>query len=329
MDVLRSFIQGWETLVLAGGLAIGVFIIFMAFARVSFKSTGEQRLKKLKETEKEAGAVIPNPQAGVREFTQNWRAQGLERAIKQADLDVSPTAFLRAGLVGTLGGFAVTYALLGGILTAVFAGLVVFFLYLRWLFIRRDQRMIEYEEALADAASSMAVGARLGGGTAHSAISNAAKYAPPAVSKDLEMVSRRLVQGEDLETAFQPIQARRQSPMLDIVVSTIAGWDRHGSDRPLEEVLEPLTETIRENAATRKKANAELTGVRTQMQVLAAAPFVLAALMRFTSLDYARFYGSFWGEVTMMGAFLLSLTGVVIGERMLNEVNQIMDMGEV
>jgi len=328
MDIVGSFMQGWETLVLAGGLAVGVFIIFMAFASVNFMRTGEQRLKKLKETEKEGGAVIPHPQSGVREFTQTWRARGLERAIQQADLEVIPAAFLRVGLVGTLGGFALTYVLLGGILTAVFAGLVVFFLYLRWLINRRDRRVIAYEESLADAAASMAVGAKLGGGTAHGAISNAAKYAPPVVAEDLEMVSRRLVQGEDLEKAFQPIQRQRQSPMLNIMVSTIAGWDRYGSDRPLEEVLEPLTETIRENAATRKKANAELTGVRTQMQVLAAAPFVLAALMRFTSLDYARFYGSFWGEVTIMGAFLLSLTGVVIGERMLNEVNQIMDMGE-
>jgi len=63
------------------------------------------------------------------------------------------------------------------------------------------------------------------------------------------------------------------------------------------------------------------------MQVLAVAPLVLAALMRFTSWDYARFYASFWGEVTMMGSFLLSFTGVVIGERMLNQVNQVMNLG--
>ena len=186
---------------------------------------------------------------------------------------------------------------------------------------------MEYEESLADAAASMAVGARLGGGTAHGAISNAAQYAPGMVANDLEMVARRLVQGEDLSTAFQPVQLRRQSPMLNILVNTLVGWDRFGSERPLEEVLEPLTETIRENASTRKKATADLTGVRTQMQVLAVAPFVLAALMRFSSLDYARFYSSWEGELTMMGAFLMSVIGVVIGERMLNEVNQIMNLG--
>lgn len=186
---------------------------------------------------------------------------------------------------------------------------------------------MEYEEALADAAASMAVGARLGGGTAHGAISNAAQYAPDRVAHDLELVARRLVQGEDLATAFKPVQMRRQSPMLNILVNTLIGWDRFGSERPLEDVLEPLTETIRENASTRKKATADLTGVRTQMQVLAVAPFVLAALMRFSSLDYARFYASWEGELTMMGAFLMSVIGVVIGERMLNEVNQIMNLG--
>ena len=186
---------------------------------------------------------------------------------------------------------------------------------------------MEYEEGLADAAASMAVGAQLGGGTAHGAISNAATYAPPMVAEDLEMVARQLVQGVDLEKAFFPIQQRRQSPMLNILVSTLVGWERYGADRPLGQVLEPLTETIRENAATRKKVTADLTGVRTQMQILAVAPFVLAALMRFSSLDYARFYSSFWGEITMMGSFLLSFSGVVIGERMLNQVNQVMSLG--
>ena len=189
---------------------------------------------------------------------------------------------------------------------------------------RRDKL---YEEGLADTAASMAVGAQHSGRTTHGAISNTAQYAPVMIAEDLKMVARRLVRGESLDKAFFSIQQRRQSPMLNILVSTLVGWEQYGADRPLGEVLEPLTETIRENAATRKKVTAELTGVRTQMGILAVAPFVLAALMRFTSLDYARFYSSFWGESTMMGSFFLAFAGVVIGERMLNQVNQVMDLG--
>lgn len=314
-------------IVLSAGLAIGIFIVFVAYANTRGRKTGIQRLRRLVEADQDAGAVIPSPHMDMRDFAGTWQAGGLELALKQADLNVTKAAFLRIGILGFAGGFALAYALLGGILTSVFAGLVIFLLYIRWLFSRRDKKTMEYEEGLADAAASMAVGAQLAGGTAHGAISNAAQYAPPMVAEDLEMVSRRLVQGEDLEKAFFPIQQRRQSPMLNILVSTLVGWERYGADRPLGQVLEPLTETIRENAATRKKVTADLTGVRTQMQVLAVAPLVLAALMRFTSWDYARFYASFWGEVTMMGSFLLSFTGVVIGERMLNQVNQVMNLG--
>ena len=314
-------------LVLSAGLAIGIFIAFMAYANVKGRQTGMQRLRNLVEADGDAGAVLPSPHMNIRSFADTWQAGGLDLAIKQADLDVSKSAFMRIGLMGMAGGFALAYALLGGIITAVFAGLVVMMLYIRWLFSRRDKLAVEYEEGLADAAASMAVGAQLGGGTAHGAISNAAQYAPPVVAGDLEMVARKLVQGEDLEKAFFPIQQRRQSPMLNILVSTLIGWERYGADRPLGQVLEPLTETIRENASIRKKVTADLTGVRTQMQILAVAPFVLAALMRFSSLDYARFYASFWGEITMMGSFLLSFTGVVIGERMLNQVNQVMSLG--
>jgi Flp pilus assembly protein TadB len=319
--------QTLTNIVLSSGLAIGIFITFMAYANVKARQTGVQRLRSLMETDEEAGSVVPHPRMSMRTFAGSWQAGGLDRALKQADLQVSKSAFVRVGLLGAAGGFALTYVILGGILTSAFAGLVVFLLYLRWLFLRRDKLAVEYEEGLADAAASMAVGAQLGGGTAQGAISNAAQYAPDMVAEDLEMVSRRLVQGEDLEKAFFEVQQRRQSPMLNILVSTLIGWERHGADRPLGQILEPLTETIRENAATRKKVTADLTGVRTQMQILAIAPFVLAAMMRFTSLDYANFYASFWGEITMMGSFFLSFIGVVIGERMLNQVNQVMDLG--
>ena len=318
---------GFLKLLLSVGFATGIFTVFMAFANVRARHTGSARLRGLREAEQEAGSVIPRPHMRLQGFRESLMVYGLDRAIKQADLPVTKSGFIRIGMIGFLGGFAIFYAMLGGILTAIFAGLMIVLLYIRWLFMRRDRLAMEYEEALADAAASMAVGARLGGGTAQGAISNAAQYAPDWVANDLEMVSRRLVQGQDLAAAFQPIQLRRQSPMLNILVNTLVGWDRFGSERPLEEVLEPLTETIRENAATRKKAAADLTGVRTQMQVLAIAPFVLAALMRFTSVDYARFYSTFWGEMTMMGSFLLAVIGVVIGERMLNEVNQIMNLG--
>jgi len=314
-------------LLLSAGLAVGIFTVFMAYSNVRTRYSGSSRLRNLMQAEEEAGSVIPKPHMGLRGFSEVVQVYGLDRAIKQADLPVTKSSFIRIGVIGFLGGFALFYAMLGGIITAVFAGLMIVLLYIRWLFTRRDRLAMEYEEALADAAASMAVGARLGGGTAHGAISNAAQYAPDRVAHDLELVARRLVQGEDLATAFKPVQMRRQSPMLNILVNTLIGWDRFGSERPLEDVLEPLTETIRENASTRKKATADLTGVRTQMQVLAVAPFVLAALMRFSSLDYARFYASWEGELTMMGAFLMSVIGVVIGERMLNEVNQIMNLG--
>ncbi len=314
-------------ILLSSGLAIGIFITFMAYANVKARQTGTQRLRSLMEADEESGSVVPHPHMTIRTFADSWQSGGLDRALKQADLPIKKSAFVRVGLLGAAGGFALAYIMLGGILTSVFASLVVFLLYVRWLFLRRDKLAVEYEEGLADAAASMAVGAQLGGGTAHGAISNAAEYAPDMVAEDLEMVSRRLVQGEDLEKAFFEVQQQRQSPMLNILVSTLIGWERHGADRPLGQVLEPLTETIRENAATRKKVTADLTGVRTQMQILAIAPFVLATMMRFTSLDYANFYSSFWGEVTMMGSFFLSFIGVVIGERMLNQVNQVMDLG--
>ena len=168
-------------IVLSSGLAIGIFIAFMAYANVKGRQTGMQRLRNLVEADEDGGAVLPSPHMSIGNFADTWQAGGLSLALKQADLDISKAAFMRIGLLGMAGGFALAYALLGGIMTSVFAGLVIFLLYIRWLFARRDKLLVEYEEGLADAAASMAVGAQLGGGTAHGAISNAALYAPPLV----------------------------------------------------------------------------------------------------------------------------------------------------
>ena len=101
-------------LVLSGGLAIGIFIAFMAYANVKGRQTGMQRLRNLAEAGEDAGAVLPSPHMNIRSFADTWQAGGLDLAIKQADLDVSKAAFMRIGLMGMAGGFALAYALLGG-----------------------------------------------------------------------------------------------------------------------------------------------------------------------------------------------------------------------
>ena len=153
---------GLLKLLLSVAFATGIFAVFMAYSNVRARYSGSSRLRGLMEAEEEAGSVIPRPNMGLRGFRDSLMVYGLDRAIKQADLPVSKTSFIRVGIIGFLGGFAIFYAMLGGIITAIFAGLMIVLLYIRWLFMRRDRLAMEYEEALADAAASMAVGARLG-----------------------------------------------------------------------------------------------------------------------------------------------------------------------
>jgi len=307
---------------------LGIFFIFLAFARVRISTPkGSARLAEMRRAELNRDAVIPDPYYGIGDFVKSWNKTGLDRALAQADLDVKRSQFIRTGLFLAAVGFAGTFALIGAPLTSAFAGLVTFLLYVRWLFHRRDKMTLAYEDALADAAATMATGAQMGGGTLHSALAHAANHAPEIIQSDLDFISKAMIQGESFEEACKPVQQRRQSAMLNMLVKTLGGWSLHGADRSLGDVLAPLTETIRDTSATRRRQEAEMSSQRMQMQLLAIAPLGLATLMRISSPAYARIYGSFAGEVTLIVAFSLSLFGVVLGERFMGEVNQMLNIG--
>jgi len=48
-------------IVLSAGLAIGIFIVFVAYANTAGRRTGIQRLRRLMEADQDAGSVIPLP----------------------------------------------------------------------------------------------------------------------------------------------------------------------------------------------------------------------------------------------------------------------------
>ena len=316
-NLLGSFLVG-----------LGIFFTFLSFARVRIAAPkGAARLREMRRAEENRDAVIPDPYFGMGEFVKTWNKSGLQRSLLQADLDVKPAQFIRVGLFLTAVGFAATFVLIGAPLTSSFTGLVTFLLYVRWLFHRRDKMTLAYEDALADAAATMATGAQMGGGTLHSALSHAANHSPEIIRYDLEFISKAMIQGETFADACRPIQERRQSAMLNMLVKTLDGWSLHGADRSLGDVLAPLTETIRDTSSTRRRQEAEMSSQRMQMQMLAIAPLGLATLMRLSSPSYARIYGSFVGEVTLIVAFSLSLLGVVLGERFMGEVNQMLNIG--
>jgi Flp pilus assembly protein TadB len=311
---------------LAGISGLGIFFAVAAFAPFANRSGAVGRAAGLREQSEQVDKVEHDPRMGVSAFIRAVPKQGLARTLYQADLQVTPVQFLRLGLLLGLLASAALYALVGAVLTSLYGGLVAFLLYMRWLFQKRDTFYLEYETALADICDRMAAGAQRSN-TIDGALLHAAAMAPEILKEDFEYIASARSQQATVTEAFKPIMDQRQSTSLNLMAASLNLW-KEDSNLPLGAVLAPLSQTIRRNATRRQKVAAELSGRRNQMLIVAAAPIFFVALLRFSSPDFARIYGSMTGEVLQIVAYTISLAGVLMGERALARVNRIMDIAQ-
>jgi len=122
------------------------------------------------------------------------------------------------------------------------------------------------------------------------------------------------------------VQRARRSTSLDLLVDTIAVWSNRGATIPLQQILSPLSTTFRETASERKRMQSELSGVRSQMRLVAVAPVILVALLRFSSPALATIYASPSGELLQTVAYMLALVGFLLGSRALANVSKVLEI---
>ncbi len=310
-------------LLLAFIAGVGILLIFLAISTQPRPSSFE-RIERLSRGQAEVAEGPHDTQDG---FARTLRKRGLAAAIALADLPVTPAGFLRVGAAVGLLSFLVALLLSGAVLVSAFVGALGFVLYVQWLFQRRDAHRLEYEEALADLCDRLGVGAQLYG-TLKGAVTHAAEMAPEAVKNDFSAIASQITGGASLRAAFEGVQQARASYSLDLLVDTLAVWQGRGATIPLHEILEPLSTTIRETAAERKRMVAELSLARNQMRLVAVAPLIFVGLLRFSSPAMAHIYASLTGQVVQITAYALALVGFILGQRALAGVARVLEIEE-
>jgi Flp pilus assembly protein TadB len=266
----------------------------------------------------------PDELAG-RSFFKNVRKHGFAIALVQAGLDITPMGFYRTGaVIAAVAGLA-AYVLTGGYAVAGFVAIISIMLYLNWLFWRRDNNRMLYEEGLADVADAMAAGALITN-TIKGSITHAAQLAPPAVREDFQHISSMITQGASIPEAFAEPRERRQSYSLDLLADTLFIWSTRGTTIPLSQVLNPLTKTIREMSSERRRMESELMGTRYQMILVAAFPFFMVFFMRTAFPDFRDFFTTEMGQLFQLISYSISTIGYVMAERVLGGVRKVLDV---
>ena len=302
-------------LAMTGGL--GVFLITLSMK-------AKIRTKKVNAVDRVKGLMNEEQVYENLSFFQVARKYGFSSALIQADLDVTPAGFWRTGLILAVISSLVAYTITQGPV-ALFVGFLSLGLYLNWLFSRREKRRMEFDEALTTVADAISSGASLHN-TVKDAIRHSVMLSPMIMRDDLSSVSSSLIQGASVSESFRPIQEKRKSFALDLLVETLITWESKGTSISLEKALEPLSMTVREMSSTRKKCESELTATKYQMYIVAVFPLFMVLFIRTIMPGYDDAFRTPIGQALQLVSYTISGIGFILCDNILKKVRKTMDI---
>jgi Flp pilus assembly protein TadB len=297
--------------------------LFVAVISLRWTRAGQnlKRITALRQSAKKTMEAEPPEE----DFFRSVRQRGLDITLAQADLDVTPAGFIRTGILLGLLGLAFGYLVSGGMVVSAFTAIASVVLYIYWLQWRRDERRLLYEEALADMCDRISAGATLTS-TLQGAMNHAAETAPEIVKEDFNYIASQLTQTASVKTAFTDVVKRRGSYSLALMADTLEVWSMRGATISLQEVLSPLSSTIRAIAMEGRRMNSELTRARWQLFIVAIAPAGFVLLLRLTSPSMDRVYASITGQIVQIVAYTIATAGFLLGQRTMRRVRRVMEV---
>ncbi len=299
-------------LVVGGALALVLLVAGVALSLSGERGQLEERLEHyLQSTDEEERRAVREP-AVQRwldrqvERTEWWG--GISRNLAQADLRLRPMEYIGlrvlAVFLGTLVGFAfgagnLLFTVLGFILGLVGPGMYVK--------IRRSRRLARFNDQLPDMLNLMVNSLRAGYST-QQAMEAVSRELPPPISTEFRRVVQELQVGIPMERALDNLLRRVPSDDLDLVVTAILIQREVGGN--LAEVLETISDTIRERIRVQGEIRTLTAQVRLSGNIIAAVPFLLFLLIYRINPEYM---GQFLApENRTCGLMILGTTVVMI-----------------
>ncbi len=247
-----------------------------------------------------------------------WQSK-MEHDLRLSDSRLHPSDFLalRVGCAGLA--FVAPYISLGGVIgmmVGVGAGLAGFQLPQFWISHRMANRAKKLEEQLPEALTMIANSLKAGFGLLQ-ALSLASEQLAHPVSTELAQTVQETNIGSSVEEAFRQLSERNENYDLDMVVTAVMVQRSAGGN--LAEILENVTETMRERVRIKGEINTltaqqKLTGI-----VIALLPVGVGALFLVISPDYIKpLFVQSMGRIMLGMSVFLEVIGVLVIRRILS-----------
>lgn len=232
--------------------------------------------------------------------------------IEQAGIEATPQEVIRTSAF-----LAVLGAVLGILSTGSAVGVVIggfIGAYGYWLYLndRRDKRRLEYQAALGDVAALLIEGFKEGG-TVQAALGKVVEYGPEIVREDFAAVAARLQGGMSLTEALKPLLELRRDPILDAIAQMLVVRVERGGQA--SEALAGLLDLVRERIQFRERVKAELGQPMWEVRLIGALPFLVVLFLRLTTPEYARFWKTGLGQISLVVSWGLVGVGYWVAMR--------------
>jgi tight adherence protein B len=196
--------------------------------------------------------------------------------------------FIMIGVIATFGGIMVFDGrLTHAVIAALFSGLVLPFIVLRFL---RSRRQKKFNAQFPDAIDIIVRSLRAGH-PVPTAINMVAREQPDPIGSEFGIVTDEITYGADLESAMRNLYFRVGTDDLPLFVTAVAIQGSTGGN--LGEILQNLSGVIRQRFKMRRKIRALAAEGRASALILSSLPFGVFAAILFVTPE---FYSSVWHE---------------------------------
>ena len=299
-------------------LAIAEAVYLLTFTATAHRRNVNRRLSKFdKADDRQSAVVMLRRERGLGDLESELKiATWLNRLLIQSGVTLGVAKLsaiaVSAGVIGFLGAF-VRYNILIATGVSFVAGVL---LPLAVLMHIRKRRRAKFTEQFAEALDIIVRSLRAGH-PVPAAIRMAARELPDPVGTEFGMVEDEITFGLDIETAMRNMLNRVGQEDLPLFVTSVAIQASSGGN--LTEILDNLTEVVRQRVKMRRKIRALSSEGRISALILSAVPIILFTIINWMS---PSFYASNWSHPWMIwglsGAAFWMFLGNVVMHKMIN-----------
>jgi tight adherence protein B len=312
-----------QLILLGGGVLLLLLLIVGLVISLRTETQVEERLSRYFEEQREAEKEKKAASSAVTEWLNKRmektpRGSRIARELARADikLKVSEYFILLFVLMGGLG--LLSYLIAPSpisILIGVVAGYIFPQIYIKR---KQAQRLQRFEAQLVDMLNLMVSGLRAGYSTIQALEAVSSELSPP-ISEEFRRVVQEIQIGIPMEKALENLLRRVPSTDLDFIVTAMNVQREVGGN--LAEILDTISETIRERVRIKGEIRTKTAQARTSATIVSLLPVLLSLYLWFVNRAYFMTFfanGLLCGILALGTAAMLVIIGYVVLMRMAN-----------